>query len=171
MLGTWGFLFQQFAHYYLSGRVIQTHSSFQRKVTCKYSHREVLQLKKSPFYPHSVFNVFRVVSKINSDYFYIYIYRCPTRCNNAQCMFFISLQKLLYMFRVPFTPIIKSTGNCSRRPLVQVICHDRLESAASNPLESIHSQATTTLHHGQVKTLSLNMTVVECDRGLTMDNL
>jgi hypothetical protein len=28
---------------------------------------------------------------------------------------------LLYMFRVPFTPIIMSTGNCSRRPLVQVI--------------------------------------------------
>jgi hypothetical protein len=29
---------------------------------------------------------------------------------------------LLYMFRVQFTPIIRSTGNCSRRPLVQVIC-------------------------------------------------
>jgi hypothetical protein len=47
--------------------------------------------------------------------------------------------KLLYMFRVPFTPIIRSTGNCSRRPLVQVVCRDRLEGAASNPLQTIHS--------------------------------
>jgi hypothetical protein len=66
--------------------------------------------------------------------------------------------KLLYMFRVPFTPIIRSTGNCSHRPLVQVICHDRLEGAASSLLESIHSQATTTLHHSQIKS-GLNLTV------------
>jgi hypothetical protein len=58
--------------------------------------------------------------------------------------------KLLNIFRVPFTPIIRDTRNCSRRPLVQVICRDRLEGAASNPLESIHSQATATLHHGQI---------------------
>jgi hypothetical protein len=60
--------------------------------------------------------------------------------------------KLLYMFRVPFTLIIRSTGNCRCKLLVQVICRDRLEGAASNPLESMHSQATTTLHHGQIKT-------------------
>jgi hypothetical protein len=41
----------------------------------------------------------------------------------------------------------------SRRPLVQVICRDSLEVAASNPLEIIHSQTTTTLHHGQIKTV------------------
>jgi hypothetical protein len=58
---------------------------------------------------------------------------------------------LLYMFRVPFTPIIRSTGNCSRRPLVKVIYHDRLDGVANNPLENIHSQVTNTLHHGQVK--------------------
>jgi hypothetical protein len=40
--------------------------------------------------------------------------------------------------------------NYSHRPLVQVICHDRLDGVASNPLESIHRQATKTLHHGQV---------------------
>jgi hypothetical protein len=76
-----------------------------------------------------------------------------------QCIVYILYftAKLLYVFRVPFTPIIRSTGNCSCRPLVQVICHDSLEDAASNPLESIHSQATTTLHHGQIK--SLNLTV------------
>jgi hypothetical protein len=59
---------------------------------------------------------------------------------------------LLYMFRVPFTPIIRSTGNCSRRPLVQVICHDMQAGAVTNPLGRIHSQVTNTLHHGQVKT-------------------
>jgi hypothetical protein len=47
---------------------------------------------------------------------------------------------LLYMFRMPFTRTIRSTGSCSRRPLVQVTCHDRLNGVASNPLESIHSQ-------------------------------
>jgi hypothetical protein len=36
----------------------------------------------------------------------------------------------LYMFRVSFTPIIRSTGNCSRRPLVQVVCRDRLDGVA-----------------------------------------
>jgi hypothetical protein len=41
---------------------------------------------------------------------------------------------LLYMFRVPFTPIIKSTGNCSR-PLVQALCRDRLDGVAINPLK------------------------------------
>jgi hypothetical protein len=59
---------------------------------------------------------------------------------------------LLYMFRVPFTTIIRSTGNCSRRPLVQVICRGRLDGVASNPLECIRSPVTDTLHHGQVKT-------------------
>jgi hypothetical protein len=58
---------------------------------------------------------------------------------------------LLYMFRVPFTPLIRSTGNCSRRPLVQVICRNWLGGAAGNALNSIHSQATTTLHHSQIK--------------------
>jgi hypothetical protein len=81
-----------------------------------------------------------------------YIYKCPTRCNSAQYIFFISLQKLLYMFRVPFTPIIRSIGNCSRQPLVQVTCRDRLEVVSRDPLESTHSQATTALHHGQIKT-------------------
>jgi hypothetical protein len=42
--------------------------------------------------------------------------------------------------------------NCSRRPLVQVICHYRLDGVVSNPLENIHSQVTNTLHHGQVWT-------------------
>jgi hypothetical protein len=79
--------------------------------------------------------------------------------------------KLLYMFRVSFTPIIRGTGNCSRRPLVQVICRNRLEGAASNPLKSIHSQATTTLHHSQIKTFQpiasydlyqWSMTTVSC---------
>jgi hypothetical protein len=113
---------------------------------------------------------YRVESRLHTFFFLCfcsvhlnYIYRCPTRCNNAQYIFFISLQKLLYMFRVPITPNIKSTGNCSRRPLVQVICRDRLEGAASNPLESTHSQATTTLHHDQV-----NLTVVECTPVLLM---
>jgi hypothetical protein len=64
---------------------------------------------------------------------------------------------LLYMFRVPFTPIIRSAGNCSRRPLVRVICHDRLDGVASNPIESIYSQVTNTLHHGQIKTPNLTM--------------
>jgi hypothetical protein len=41
---------------------------------------------------------------------------------------------LLHMFRVPFTPII-STGNCSHRPLVQVVCRDKLDGVASNPLK------------------------------------
>jgi hypothetical protein len=58
----------------------------------------------------------------------------------------------LYMFRVPFAPIIRSTGNCSRRPLVNVICHERLDGVANNPLEHIRSQVTNTLHHGHVKT-------------------
>jgi hypothetical protein len=57
---------------------------------------------------------------------------------------------LLYMFRVPFTPIIRSTGNFSRRPLVQVICHDRLDGVAINQLQSIHGQVNNTLHHSQV---------------------
>jgi hypothetical protein len=58
---------------------------------------------------------------------------------------------LLYMFRVSFTPIIMSTGICSRSPLVQVTCHGRLDGVASNPLECIHGQVTNTLHHGQIK--------------------
>jgi hypothetical protein len=60
---------------------------------------------------------------------------------------------LLYMFRVPFTPII-GTGNSSCRPLVQVLCCDRLDGLASNPLESIRSQVTNTLHRGQVNTFT-----------------
>jgi hypothetical protein len=36
-------------------------------------------------------------------------------------------------------------------PFVPVICHDRLNGVAGNPLESIHSLVTNTLHHGQVK--------------------
>jgi hypothetical protein len=61
---------------------------------------------------------------------------------------------LLYTFQVPFTPIIRSTGNCSHRPLVQIIRRNRLDGVASNPFESIRSQVTNTLHCGQVKTLN-----------------
>jgi hypothetical protein len=67
----------------------------------------------------------------------------------AVCILYFTA-KLLYIFRVPFAPIIRSTGNCSRRPIVQVICRDKLEGVATYTLESIHSQATTTLHHDQV---------------------
>jgi hypothetical protein len=69
-----------------------------------------------------------------------------------QCAVYILYftENLLYMFRVPFTPIIRNKENCSRRPLVQVICHGRLDGAASNPLESIRSQVANSLHHGQV---------------------
>jgi hypothetical protein len=83
---------------------------------------------------------------------------------DQQCAVYILYftAKLLYMFRVPFTSVIRSTGNCSRRPLVQVVCHGRLEGAASNPLKTIHSQATATLHHGQIESQSC---------GLTMDSL
>jgi hypothetical protein len=49
---------------------------------------------------------------------------------------------LLYMFRVPLTPIIRSTGTCSRRPLVQVIYRGRLDCVASSPLGSIRSKVT-----------------------------
>jgi hypothetical protein len=77
---------------------------------------------------------------------------------------------LLYMFRVPFTLIIRSTGSCSRRSLVQVICHDRLDGVASSSLESIHSQVNNTLHHGQLKTC-LNLTMVKCVINLTMNTL
>jgi hypothetical protein len=38
--------------------------------------------------------------------------------------------------------MIRSAGNCSRRPLVQVTCRHRLDGVASNPLESILSQVT-----------------------------
>jgi hypothetical protein len=54
------------------------------------------------------------------------------------------------MFQVHFTPIIRSTG-------IVVVdqdtsqCHDKLDRAASNPLDSVLSQANT-LHRGQVKT-------------------
>jgi hypothetical protein len=60
--------------------------------------------------------------------------------------------RLLYMFRVPFTPIM-STRNCSRRPLVKVISRSQLDGAASSPLDSVR-QATNTLHRGQVQTVS-----------------
>jgi hypothetical protein len=71
-----------------------------------------------------------------------------------QCAVYILyfIANLLHMFRVPFIPIIRSKGNCSRRPLVLVICHDKLDGVASNPLESIHNQVSNTLHRGQVKT-------------------
>jgi hypothetical protein len=83
------------------------------------------------------------------------LYMCVCVSNEMQqCAVYIFhfTAKLLYMFRVPFTPIIRSTGKCGRIPLVQVICRDSLEGATGNPLKSIHSQATTTLHHGQIKT-------------------
>ena len=32
--------------------------------------------------------------------------KCPTRCNNRQSIFYFSARSL-YMFRVPFTPIIR----------------------------------------------------------------
>jgi hypothetical protein len=64
------------------------------------------------------------------------------------CLFYC---KLLYVFRVPFTPIIRSTGNCSLRPPVQAICRDTLDGVACNPLERVHGQINNTRHHGQVK--------------------
>jgi hypothetical protein len=56
-----------------------------------------------------------------------------------QCAVYILyfIADLLNMFRVPFAPVIRSTGSCSRRSLEPVICHDRLDGVASNPLESI----------------------------------
>jgi hypothetical protein len=63
---------------------------------------------------------------------------------------------LLYICRVPFTHIM-STSNCSRRPLVQVIRHDRLDGVTSDPLESIYSQVANTIHYSQV-----NLIVVKC---------
>jgi hypothetical protein len=40
-----------------------------------------------------------------------------------QCTVYVlySTVNLLYIFRVPFTPIIRSTGHCSRRQFLQVI--------------------------------------------------
>jgi len=39
-------------------------------------------------------------------------YKCPTRCNNKQSVFCFTARSL-YIFRVPFTPIVRSTWNCS----------------------------------------------------------
>jgi len=39
-------------------------------------------------------------------------YERPTRCNNKQSIFYFTARSL-YMFRVPFAPIISSTWNCS----------------------------------------------------------
>jgi hypothetical protein len=69
------------------------------------------------------------------------IYICVLRDATLRSIYSLFTAKLLYMFQVPFTPITRSTGNCSRTPLVQVICRDRLEGAASNPLKTIHSLA------------------------------
>jgi hypothetical protein len=67
----------------------------------------------------------------------------------AICILYFTAN-LLHMFRVPFTPIIRSAANCSRKPLVQAVCRDRLDGVASNTLEGVRSQVTDTLHHGQV---------------------
>ena len=42
---------------------------------------------------------------------YSYINNCPTRCNTKQSIYYSA--SLLYMFRVPTTPIIRSTQNCN----------------------------------------------------------
>ena len=39
-------------------------------------------------------------------------YKCPTRCNNKQSIFHFTARSL-YVFWVPFTPIIRSILNCS----------------------------------------------------------
>jgi hypothetical protein len=52
---------------------------------------------------------------------------------------------LLHLFRVPFTLIIRSTGNCNRRPLVQVIRHKTFDGVVNNPLESIYILTMNTL--------------------------
>jgi len=38
----------------------------------------------------------------------VYINKCPTSCNNMQSIFYFTAMSL-YMFRVPSTPIIRST--------------------------------------------------------------
>jgi hypothetical protein len=58
---------------------------------------------------------------------YIYIYisiQQDATMRSVYYLFHCKFTHLLYMFRVPFTPIIRSTGNCSRRPLVQIIYHN-----------------------------------------------
>ena len=42
----------------------------------------------------------------------LYVNKCPTRRNNMQSIFYFNVRSL-YMFRVPSTPIIRSTWNCS----------------------------------------------------------
>ena len=44
----------------------------------------------------------------HGKYQVVYINKCPTRCNNMQSIFYFTAISL-YMFRVPSTPIIRST--------------------------------------------------------------
>jgi hypothetical protein len=81
-------------------------------------------------------------------YIYISIQRDATM-RSIYSLFHCKFTHLVYMFRVPFTTIIRSTGNCSRRPLVQVICHNMWAGVVTNPLGSIHSQEQT--HYTMVK--------------------
>jgi len=66
----------------------------------------------------SCFSVYDVISlriptELISNYpvFGIYINNCPMRCNTKQSIYYSASS--LYMFRVPTTPIIRSTQNCT----------------------------------------------------------
>ena len=57
-------------------------------------------------------------------------YKCPTKCNNKESVCYFTA-KSLYMFQVPFTPIIRSTWNCSyshwyKSYLVYLLPHSNL---------------------------------------------
>jgi hypothetical protein len=65
------------------------------------------------------------------------LYTCVQRDATISSIYSLFHCKITLHVSGAFTPIIMSTGNCSRRPLVQVICRNRQEGAASNPLKGI----------------------------------
>jgi hypothetical protein len=81
-------------------------------------------------------------------YIYLFIYISINEMQQRTVYILYFIANLLHMFRVPFTPII-STGNCSCRTLVQVICHERFDGVDNNQLESTRSQFQT--HFTMVK--------------------
>jgi hypothetical protein len=94
----------------------------------------------SPFYVHGSVHLIYI-------YIYIYIYICVCVCVCVCVQRDATMRTIYSLFHCKitlnvsgaFTPIIRSKGNCSRRPLVQVICRDRMEGAASIPLKTIHN--------------------------------